>query len=99
MGTEESTEQHNGTVCFINWSGYHWRRYQETTQEMIGGQYSRGYRTGSEENGTVFFINRIGFDRSTSEENTGDCTENERILVEATGSDWLFNLLIGVDWR
>ena len=28
-----------------------------TTQEMIGGQYSRGERTGSEKNGTVYFIN------------------------------------------
>ena len=62
MGTEESTEQHNGTVYFINWSGYHWRRYQETTQEMTGGQYSRGYRTGSEEIGTVCLIKRTGDD-------------------------------------
>ena len=75
------------------------RLFNRTAQEMIGGQYSRGQRTGSEKNGTVYFINRIGLDRSTSEGNTGDCTENERILVEATGSDWLFNLLRGEQGR
>ena len=31
-----------------------------TTQEMIGGQYSRGQRTGSEKNGTVCLIDWRG---------------------------------------
>ena len=52
------------------------RLFNRTTQEMIGGQYSRGHRTGSEKNGSVNFIKWSGY-------------HWRGYLSDKTGDDWI----------